>query len=547
MEYADESENARQGQRPLKARGKLKARSTADAAIALAHSDLACFSAIAWPRFELAHHHRLIIDNLEAIERGEIDRLMIFMPPRHGKSLIASQLFPAWWLGRHPDRSIIASSYGQELATDFGRKVRNHVAEPLFNRIFSNAKLAGDSTAAHRFSLLAGGAYYGVGATGPLTGRGADLLLIDDPIKNREATSDSYRKTLREWYESVAYTRLQPDSAIVVISTRWHQDDLCGWLLREHPEENWTVLNLPAIAETDGEGWRHEGDALWPSKFPLSKLEKIREAVGGAVWSALYQQRPAAAEGSLFKRDWWKSFDAMTMPPFERIVLSLDTAFKAGASNDYSVGLVLGVARTGYYVLDIWRGKVEFPQLKRQVDMLATRWPRLDVMLIEDKASGQSLIQELQTNSRLPVRAIRVDSDKVTRAHAVTALVEAGRVFLPKEAPWLADFVEEISAFPAAPHDDQVDAFTQALNYSRESSSGIFEYLRERATAAAAGTGDPWADIGREMTDEYERTLQEIHAAEASSNCPKCGDPLGATKTLNSDGKYYHPGCVRGW
>jgi predicted phage terminase large subunit-like protein len=498
---------------------------TADAAIALARSDLACYSAIAWPRFELAHHHRLIIDNLEAIERGQIDRLMIFMPPRHGKSLIASQLFPAWWLGRHPDRSIIASSYGQELATDFGRKVRNHVAEPLFTRIFQNAKISGDSTSAHRFSLLAGGAYYGVGAGGPLTGRGADLLLIDDPIKNREdAGSESYRRSLKDWFEGVAYTRLQPDSSIVIISTRWHQDDLCGWLLREHPEENWTVLNMPAVAETD-EGWRHEGDALWPSKFPLSRLETTREAVGGAVWSALYQQRPAAAEGSLFKREWWKYFDAATLPPrFERIVLSLDTAFKAGASNDYSVGLVLGVGRTGYYVLDIWRGKVEFPELKRKVDMLATRWPNLDAMLVEDKASGQSLIQELHSNSRLPVRAIKVDSDKVTRAHAVTALVEAGRVFLPTEAPWLTEFIEEISAFPAAPHDDQVDAFTQALNYCRESSSGIIEYFRQKTEAALRCEPDPWADAGREVIDEYERTLDEIRAIEES--CHKCGRPV---------------------
>jgi hypothetical protein len=180
--------------------------------------------------------------------------------------------------------------------------------------------------------------------------------------------------------------------------------------------------------------------------------------------------------------------------------------------------------------------------------MLATRWPSLDVMLIEDKASGQSLIQELQTNSRLPVRAIRVDSDKVTRAHAVTALVEAGRVFLPKDASWLTDFVEEISAFPAAPHDDQVDAFTQALNYCRESASGIIEYVREQASAVARGESNPWADAGQELVDEYERTSEEIRAIEGNSkNCPKCGDPLGVTKTLNSDGRYYHPDCARGW
>jgi hypothetical protein len=323
METIGESENAAQGQRPPKGRAKLRVTSTADAAIALARTNLACYCAIAYPKFELAHHHRLIIDKLEAIERGEIDRLMIFMPPRHGKSLIGSTLFPAWAMGRHPDWSVIASSYGAELATDFGRRVRNLVSDGLFQSIFPAAKLAGDSTAAHRFSLGKGGNYYAVGAGGPITGRGADLLLIDDPIKNREdANSESYRRNLHEWYESTAYTRLQPEGAIVLISTRWHLDDLAGWLLREHPEENWAVLTLPAIAEVD-EGWRGEGDALWEKKFPLKRLAQIREAVGGSTWAALYQQRPAAAEGAIFKREWWKYHTPATLPKrFEEVVVA---------------------------------------------------------------------------------------------------------------------------------------------------------------------------------------------------------------------------------
>ena len=508
-----------------------------DGAVALARTDLACFCAMSYPRFELAHHHRLIVDKLEAIERGEIDRLLIFLPPRHGKSLIGSTLFPAWYLGRHPDRSIIASSYGSELATDFGRRVRNLISDGLFQSIFPGAKLAGDSTAAHRFSLSKGGNYYAIGAGGPITGRGADLLLIDDPIKGLEdANSESYRRQLHQWFESVAYTRLQPEGAVVIISTRWHMDDLAGWLLREHPEENWAVLNLPAIAEVD-EGWRNEGDALWPAKFGVKTLAKIREQVGGSTWASLYMQRPAAAEGAIFKREWWKTFTAATLPArFEQIVVSLDTAFKAGASNDYSVGLVLGVGETGYFVLDVWRDRVEFPALLRAVEMLALKW-RPDRVLIEDKASGQSLIQELQTSSRLAIEPVKVDSDKVTRATACTPLVEAGKVFLPEEAPWLTDFLEEVSSFPAAPHDDCVDAFTQALNFVRESHSGIFQFVRDLAMRTARGE-KPERD--ETMSNIYMDAQEELRAI--SNTCAVCGRPVVGTG-VDELGKRYHREC----
>jgi predicted phage terminase large subunit-like protein len=522
---------------------KAKANDSMAGAIRLARTDLAAFSAMSWPRFELAHHHRLIVDRLEQIERGEIDRLMIFMPPRHGKSLLASQLFPAWYLGRHPEQSIIASSYGSELATDFGRRVRNLMSDSLFQSIFPGAKLAGDSTAAHRFSMVKGGNYYAVGAGGPITGRGADLLLIDDPIKGREdANSESYRRQLHEWYESVAYTRLQPEGAVVIISTRWHMDDLAGWLLREHPEENWSVLNLAAIAEQD-EGWRAEGAALWPKKFPAKTLAKIRDQVGGATWAALYQQRPAASEGAIFKREWWKTFTAATLPArFEQVVLSLDTAFKAGSSNDYSVGLVLGVGETGYYVLDVWRDRVEFPRLKQQVDMLALKW-NPDTVLIEDKASGQSLIQELRSNSRLAVNPVRVDSDKVSRATAITPLVEAGKVYLPEDADWLADFLEEVSSFPAAPHDDVVDALSQALNYVRESGQGYMEYLRGTVESQARGEPNPWFEAAKELQEEYDRVFDR---ASGDRTCAGCGrDIIGEFVDAGPLGRF-HKGCFRG-
>jgi predicted phage terminase large subunit-like protein len=220
---------------------------------------------------------------------------------------------------------------------------------------------------------------------------------------------------------------LQPGGAVVLIQTRWHHDDLAGWLLRERPEENWEVLNLPAIAEADGDG-RKEGEALWPEQYPIKTLEGIRTGVGGATWAALYQQRPTAAEGEVFKREWWQRYSEL--PQFRRIVQSWDTAFKTGAEHDFSVCTTWGETKTGYYLLHAWRGRVEFPQLKRQVAALAAEW-KPSAILVEDKASGQSLIQELKQGSRFPILAIKVDKDKLARAYSASPLVEAGKVFLP--------------------------------------------------------------------------------------------------------------------
>ena len=423
--------------------------------LALAREDLACYALAVYPNFELAAHHRLIVDKLEAVERGEISRLMIFMPPRHGKSLLGTQIFPAWFLGRNPDRSIITACYGQELVDDFGRKVRNLVINPVHRAIFPGFRLAEDSAGMRRFDTTAGGSYYAVGRGGAITGRGAHLLLIDDPLKDaEEARSELTRRALHEWFKSVAYTRRQPGGAVVLISTRWHQDDLAGHLLRQDPN-GWPVLSLPAIAEVD-ESFRRAGEALWPEKYPLEELEKTRTLIGGSIFASLYQQRPAAAEGEVFKREWWRYFRE-PLPSFRRVIHSWDTAFKSGAENDFSVCTIWGVAESGrYYLLGLWRGKVEFPELKRCMISLAELWNPIQI-LVEDKASGQSLIQELRYESALPIIPIKVDKDKRARAEAVTPLIEAGLVSLPESAPWLNDYVDELAAFPNGAHDDFVD------------------------------------------------------------------------------------------
>jgi predicted phage terminase large subunit-like protein len=502
-----------------------KPRTAASRAVELSRDDLACFATLMRRRLEFAPLHEQIIKQLERIESGAIDRLMIFVPPRHGKSLISSELFPAWYLGKHPDRSVIAASYGQELASDFGRKVRNHMAGGIFRTVFPTASISPDSSAAHRFNLMAGGAYYAVGAGGALTGRGADLLIIDDPVKNREdADSATYRRNLHDYYESVAYTRLQPGGAVVLIQTRWHDDDLAGWLLREHAAEAWTVVSLPAIAEPNDPLGREEGAALWPQKFPVPTLNRIREAIGSAAWASLYQQRPVPATGSIFKREWWRHYSAASLPPkFESVLLSLDTAFKTNAQSDYSVALVLGVGETGYFILDLWRARAEFPRLKAIVNEMAAKW-RPDRLLIEDAASGQSLIQELRQSSRLPVMPIKVGSDKVSRAHAVTPMIESGRVYLPEAAPWLSDFIDELSSFPAAAHDDQTDSLTQALNYVRESADfgSLIGFYRDEAAreafsvsanyaTAAAAVGMTIAEVQTAVQDGDPSDLEEVY------------------------------------
>ena len=386
---------------------------------------------------------------------------MIFMPPRHGKSMLASEFFPAFYLGRNPERQIIHCTYAQELASGFGRKVRNQMIDTAFSRIFPNATVSSDSTAANRFHTTKGGVYHAVGVGGPLTGRGADLLLIDDPIKGREdADSETMRKKLKDWYQSVAYTRLMPGGAIVLIQTRWHEDDLAGWLLTDHAHENWTVLSLPAVND--------EGDALWPDHYPLDRLAVIKQALGSRDWSALYQQRPTPDEGGMIKAAWLEHTRYNVLPQGHklRIVQSWDTAYKPKQINDPSACTTWLQTTTGdYYLIDSLVIRAEYPAVKRAILSHYKKY-KPDAVLIEDKASGQSLIQEFKTTT-VPVIAVEPDNDKQTRLNAVSSLFEAGKVWLPYSSDWLIDYESELFSFPLGKHDDQCDSTSQALAWMR--------------------------------------------------------------------------------
>ncbi len=419
-----------------------------------ARKSLISFTEYTLPHYRPAAHHTLIAEKLEALERGDIDRLMITMPPRHGKSELASRRFPAWFMGRHPGKSVIAASYNSDLATDFGRQVRNIVASPEYGRLFET-RLAEDSRAANRWNTENGGAYVAAGVGTAITGRGADVLLIDDPLKDRdEADSELQRNKVWDWYTSTAYTRLAPGGRVVVIQTRWHEDDLSGRLLQEQAKggDEWTVLDLPAITS--------DGKALWPEFYPLEVLERYRSVLPARDWSALYQQRPTPEEGAYYKREWFRYYDEK--PAALRIYGASDYAVTDG-DGDYTVHIVVGIdPKDNIYILDLWRGQTASDVwVQVWLDMVRKHRP---MMWVEEQGqiikSIGPFLDRRQREEKVYCRREQVSSaaDKPTRSRSIQARTSMGKVYLPSKAPWLAAFEGELLTFPAGKHDDQVDA-----------------------------------------------------------------------------------------
>lgn len=506
-------------------------------------------------RYQLAPHLQLLDDYLHRLARGDIRRLMVFMPPRSGKSLLCSQYFPAWFIGAYRKR-VILTSYESSLAAMWGRLSRDTLTEwgPQVAWSAGPARVSQVSSAADHWELEGADGQRGVmhtaGVGTSITGRGADLLIIDDPVKNAaEAASATLRNKAWQWYTSTAYTRLEPDGRVLVIQTRWHADDLSGRILREseHPDE-WTVLSLPAIAE-QAEHYpiagcapftREIGDALWPARFSPDRLAAIRQDVGGKVWAALYQQRPTPDGGLIWRREWFRPYRAL--PTLARVIQTVDTAFKTGVASDYSVIATWGATPTDYYLVDVWRARVEFPDLKRAIVAQAAKH-QPDAIYIEDAASGQSALQELRRDTALPLIAVKPLGSKEGRAAAVSPLAEAGKVWIPDVSlgyDWLADWLDEHVAFPNAVHDDQTDTTSMALERLRmdeariavsstrlhlspeqraiEDSAAQAERLNalkaaRAALTAAAETGDAGASDARADTEAVK--LQDAIAAAA--------------------------------
>ena len=413
------------------------------------------------PLYKAPDHLRIIAKALQDIEEGIIKRLIITVPPRHGKSMLTSQYFPAWYMGRNPDKYIITSTYGQDLANDFGSKVRDQLADPLFQQIFPQAVLKKDSTAKHRFGLAKGGEFYGAGVGGPIVGRGAHLLLIDDPLKNREeADSPIIRSKVNRWYTGTAYHRLMPGAAIAVIMTRWHEEDLVGYLLSEHSHENWTVINLPALSD--------DNIALWPEQYTVKDLNRIKttmEASGSLYdWYCLYQQDPIPEEGSLVEESWIKR--GLSDNGYCGTYMAIDPAISKKDSADETAFTVFGVGygpNPSFYELETVHGKFSFQE---QIDMGKMLYEKhnIDMFGVESVAFQKALADEF-TRQGLPCFELKADQDKVRRFMSVSHFFSQGRVYINTPAA-----KEQLIRFRGVDgdKDDIVDAIVHCLRLMRD-------------------------------------------------------------------------------
>ena len=424
------------------------------------------------PDYSAGWVHKDICKRLEKFSQDVVDRksprLMLFMPPRHGKSTLASIAYPAWHLGRNPKHEFISCSYSGSLAMSFSRKVRHLLREPLYKNVFTDAKLDPTSQSVEAWLTTKGGGYVAAGVGGGITGKGAHVLVIDDPVKNREdAESDFNRDNVWDWYTSTAYTRLAPGGGILVILTRWHDDDLAGRLLRGAADggDEWEVVKYPAIAEADEE-YRKMGDALHEDRYNLESLEKIQRAVGPRDWSALYQQNPVSDEGDYFTRDMIRYYDPADID-FSRMKFycAWDLAIGQRDRNDYSVGLVVGVDEyDNLYVVDCVRGKFDGFEIVERILDLYEQW-RPSIIGIEkghiEMALGPFL--EKRVRERKLYEAYFKDlkpgrRDKEARARAIQGRMQQGMVRIPKDEVWTGPLVAELLRFPNGVHDDQVDA-----------------------------------------------------------------------------------------
>lgn len=449
-------------------------------ALSFARTSLISYSIATWEGYRPAQHHRRIAAALEAVERGEIKRLMIFMPPRHGKSMLVSENFPPWYMGRHPDHYVIAASYSEGLAEDFGFKVRNQLRDPLHNAIFPECHISDESQSKVKITTKERGTYFAVGVGGPIVGRGAHLLIIDDPVKNREdADSELERAKLKGWYTSTAYTRLMGElefpggGAIVIIQQRWHEDDLAGWLLREHKHENWTVISLPAMTEED------EPKALWPEAYPVAKLQTIKMALGPRDWSALYMQQPSVGGGGEFKREWIHYYDSQ---PIDRqnVYLLVDPANEKKKRSDYTSFWVIGTdLDKNTYVHYLCRDRMNLPERTRRVFELHRKYRplRTGYESIGLKADVQHILSEQEHQKyRFPIVEL-ASGQSMTKNDRIRRLIpefegrQGGRIYLPRSLhltdtagriiDMVQEFVErEFVSFPAALHDDMLDGLS---------------------------------------------------------------------------------------
>jgi predicted phage terminase large subunit-like protein len=423
-----------------------------------------------WPTFISGRHHAIMASAFERVANGECKRLIINMPPRHTKSEFASYLLPAWFLGKYPNKKVIQTSHTAELAVGFGRKVRNLVDQEAYKQIFPELSLQSDSKAAGRWNTSKGGDYFAIGVGGAVTGKGADLLIIDDPHSEQEAAlaemnPEVYDKTY-EWYTSGPRQRLQPGGAIVVVMTRWSLRDLTARVLKSSAQrggDEWEVIEFPALMPS--------GSPLWPEFWSKEELSSLKEELPNGKWMAQYQQQPTSESSAIVKREWWQEWEEDEPPPVNFILQSWDTAFEKTNRSDYSACTTWGVFyKTGpdgtqqanIILLNAYRERMEFPTLKQTAVEQYNGWEP-DALIVEKKASGSPLIYELRAMG-IPVQEYTPTkgNDKISRLNAVSDLFASGMVWAPSTR-WAEEVIDEVASFPAGEHDDYVDSVSLAM------------------------------------------------------------------------------------
>tara|TARA_R110000787_G_scaffold4306_2_gene16649 strand:- start:5419 stop:7125 length:1707 start_codon:yes stop_codon:yes gene_type:complete len=442
------------------------------------------------PDFKMGRHIQVLCHKLQQVVDGDCKRLMVFLPPRSSKSVICSKLFPAWYIGRNPSHEIMSVSHSDQLASDFGRSVRDIVNSEDFDRMFSGVKLRSDVKAAGKWKTNKNGSYYAAGVRSQIAGRGAHIALLDDVMSEEDAISESGRRYIKEWYPSGLRTRVMPNGAIIIINTRYHFDDICGWLLKQQEEidmkNKWDVIRIPAWLDEEAAKLLNLpiGSSYFPEWKPKEVLEideqEIKASNGSRYWNALYMQDPQPDAGGIIKKKWFQIWEDEEPPPCDFIIQTYDTAFSTKSTADNSVIQTWGIfpsmetdpttgrehAEGNLILLSNMYGRYEYPELRRLAqDMYQDYKP--DVCIVEKKASGQSLIQDMR-RSKLPVLEYMPDRDKVSRVYAASPFLEAGKVWIP-DTEWSQALFDESIQFPNAAHDDMVDCMTMAIIYMRDS------------------------------------------------------------------------------
>jgi predicted phage terminase large subunit-like protein len=495
-------------------------------------------------------HIEVLAAKLEACRQGKIRRLIINVPPRHLKSLCASIALPAWWLGHHPTAQIIGVSYGQDLSDKLARDCRTIMMSKWYQELF-RTRLSAQKQAVDEFTTTLHGFRLATSVGGVLTGRGGDVIIIDDPLKPEEALSETQRRFANEWYDHTLVSRLndKKEDCIILIMQRLHEDDLVGHVLAQ---ESWDVVSFPAIAEQHQEIWietlfgprrfmRHAGDVLHPERESRETIDGIRRTIGEYNFAGQYQQAPAPLGGGLVKEVWFQRYEPGDLPEkFDQVLQSWDTANKPTELSDYSVCTTWGIKNRRLYLLHVLRKRMDYPNLKRAV---REQWQAYGatVILIEDKASGTQLIQELIEEGVHPVTRYKPDGDKLMRLHAQTATIENGFVYLPREAHWLAEYLHEITTFPNGKHDDQVDSTSQALAWTKQGSSAEawIEFIRQQVEAERAGITH--VQDGGDVMAAYLASFDA--ASKPVLTCAGCGKTITGSTRISDGVDYWHIGC----